>query len=68
MIALQDPDQTSECIALTIGVTEGTVDVPTAVQQMKARGVVAATVDAITTVLHGLFGGGGGGTPPTRRL
>ena len=64
VIALQHPDQTSECIALTIGVNEGTVDVPTAVGQMKARGVVGQTVDAITGVLHGLFGGG----PPTRRL
>ena len=66
VIALQDPDQTSECIALTIGVNEGTVDVPTAVGQMNARGVVGTAVDAITTVLHGLFGGGGG--TPTRRL
>ena len=64
VIALQDPDQTSECIALTIGVTEGTVDVPTAVQQMRSRGVVGQAVDAIGHVLQGLLGG----TPPTRRL
>ncbi len=68
VIALQSPEQTSECIAMTIGVNEGTVDVPTAVQQMRSRGVVGQTVDAITGVLHGLFGGGGGGPPPARRL
>ena len=68
VIALQSPEQTSECIALTIGVNEGTVDVPTAVQLMRARGVIGQTVDAISNVLHGLFGGGGGGGPPTRHL
>ncbi len=68
VIALQSPEQTSECIATTIGVNERVVDVPTAVEQMQKRGVVQATVDAIGGVLHGIFGGKNDPTPPGRRL
>ena len=52
VIALQDPDQTSECIALTIAANEGTgggAEAP--------GGGVAKPTGAIGAILHGLFGG-----------
>ncbi len=64
VIALQSPDQTSECIALTIGANEGTVDRPTAVVQMKNRGVVGSAIDAISGALFG----DKKDPPPTRHL
>ena len=66
VIALTDPDQTSACIARTIGLNEGTLDegptdVPTDVVAGEPRGVIGT----ITHALGGLFGGG---DPPSRRL
>ncbi len=60
VIALQSPDRTSECIALTIAANEGPVGGPA--EPPAGRGVVGA----ISGALHGLFGGGG--ATPTRRL
>jgi hypothetical protein len=51
VIALQSPEQTSECIALTIAANEGEPDLPTAA--VKGRGVVGSAIDAITGALFG---------------
>jgi hypothetical protein len=70
VIALQDPEETSECIALTVGINEGTIDMPTAKQQLEQRGVVARTIDSILGALTSLFGSdkGGGSSGHDRRL
>jgi hypothetical protein len=57
VITLQDPGETSECIALTIGINEGAVDLPGAKQQMQQRGVLGRTIDSIIGALALLFSG-----------
>jgi hypothetical protein len=56
VIVLQDPAETSECIALTIGLTEGALDLPSARRQMEQRGVLGRTIDSITNALKSLLG------------
>jgi hypothetical protein len=58
VITLQDPGETSECIALTIGMNEGAIDMPAAKKQLEQRGVVTRTIDSILGALSALFGGG----------
>src|SRR5205814_5124022 len=58
VIVLQSPDETSECIALAIGINEGVIDRPAAVQQMQKRGVVGRTIESITAALQKVFGDG----------
>lgn len=65
VIVLQDPGETSECIAMTIGLTEGRVDSSTAAEQLRSRGVVARTIDNILNALRGLTGNQGS-TPSDR--
>jgi hypothetical protein len=67
VIVLQDPAETSECIALTVGLTEGAVDLPSARQQLEQRGVLARTIDSITNALHSLFGSGASKPPDSDR-
>ena len=56
VILLQDPGETSECIALAIGLNEGRVDLPRAADQMAQRGVIATTIANITKSLASLVG------------
>ncbi len=60
VITLKDPGETSECIALTIGMNEGAIDMTGAKKQLEQRGVVTRTVDSILGALSSLFGGGKG--------
>jgi hypothetical protein len=55
---------------LTVGINEGTIDMPTAKQQLEQRGVVARTIDSILGALTSLFGSdkGGGSSGHDRRL
>jgi hypothetical protein len=57
VITLKDPGETSECIALTIGMNEGAIDLSAAKQQLQQRGVVARAIECITGALASLFGG-----------
>jgi hypothetical protein len=66
VILVQSPEQTSECIALAIGINEGAVDLPTAVGQMQGRGLVAKTIDGISQALRTMVGSDTG--PGSRRL
>jgi hypothetical protein len=68
VITLQDPDQTSECIALTIGMNEGAIDMSGAKNQLEQRGVVARTVESILSALSHLFGAGKSDPNRDRRL
>ena len=67
VIILQDPGETSECIALTIGMNEGTVDLPQAQQRMQQRGFMANTVQSLTNMFKSLFGAGKSGTSDSDR-
>jgi hypothetical protein len=70
VIKLDKPDDTSECIAMTIGLTEGVITLDQAQQHLASRGRVGSALDSLVKVIKGLFGGG----PPsdsasgTRRL
>jgi hypothetical protein len=71
VIKLDDPADTSECVALAIGINEGAVSLNDAAAALQRRGVVGRTVDRLTRVLGSLVPGGGGPTvtgPGTRRL
>ncbi|MDB5297855.1 MAG: hypothetical protein JWO31_3838 [Phycisphaerales bacterium] len=70
VIAIDSPEDTSECIGLTIGLTEGVVDPTAAKAQMAGRGVVGRTIDRITGALAGLVTTGPTVKPPPggRRL
>jgi hypothetical protein len=56
VIILQDPGETSECIALTIGMNEGTLDLPGATRRMQQRGLMARTIQSLTGAFQSLFG------------
>ena len=51
VIQLEDPADTSECIALTIGVNEGKVE------HLEQRGVVSKTIGRVTQALSSLWSG-----------
>jgi len=53
VIALADPDDTSESIAMAIGVTEGVVSRDQAQQQMAKRGKLAVAIDRILKSIGG---------------
>jgi hypothetical protein len=57
IIKLQSPDETSQCIALTIGLNEKTIDLPAAVTQMQKQGLLAKTIQSIHEALRSLLGG-----------
>jgi hypothetical protein len=70
VLSLQNPDDTSECIAMTIGLTEGVIGMDQAQQHLTKRGKVGSALDRLLHAIGGLFGGG---SPPnsitgTRRL
>lgn len=69
VLTLQDPDQTSESIALAIGANEGKLDVAgrpetNTLDTAKSPSVVGRAIDALT----GLLGGDKKDPPPTRHL
>jgi hypothetical protein len=57
VLALQDPDDTSECIAMTIGAAEGVITLDQAQQHMAKRGKLAAVIDRVTKAIGGIFHG-----------
>jgi hypothetical protein len=57
VIRLQSPEDTSECIALTIGVNEGAISVNDGVDHLRKRGVVQRTIDGVARALAGVFSG-----------
>src|SRR5207237_777743 len=57
VLRLQDPADTSESIALTIGLSEGTINPQQGVEHLQKRGVIANTINRITGALGVLFTG-----------
>jgi hypothetical protein len=51
VIQLESPEDTSECIGLTIGMNEGAIDAAGAREHMRKRGVVGRTIDRIAAAL-----------------
>jgi hypothetical protein len=51
VIKLESPEDTSECIGLTIGINEGAITMADAVAQMQRRGVVGGTIDRLSAAL-----------------
>ncbi len=69
VLRLDDPDDTSECIALTIGLTEGTIDADQAVGHLQKRGLVGRTIDRIRRALGPVLSAGTSAkSSDTRRL
>jgi hypothetical protein len=66
VILVPSPEQTSQCIALAIGLNEGVVDLPTAIGQMHKRGLIGQVVEGISHALHSLVSSDIG--PTSRRL
>jgi len=54
VIKLESPEDTSECIGLTIGMNEGAITMSDGVAQLQRRGLVARTVDRISQALGSL--------------
>jgi len=67
VIALDSPEDTSECIGMTIGMNEGTVSLDQAREQLQKRGVVGKTIDRLVSSLSGLWQKGPTITPPDGR-
>ena len=51
VLRLDDPDDTSESIALTIGLNEGAIDMSQGVQHMEKRGMVGRAIDRISRAI-----------------
>ncbi len=51
LLQLDSPEDTSESIALTIGLNEGAIDMSQGVEHMKKRGIVGRAVDRISRAL-----------------
>ena len=76
VIRLEDPNDTSESIALTIGVNEGVITVADGARQMRDRGVVGRTIDRLSSALSSVItgrdvrptDGSGSGAGRARRL
>lgn len=54
VIKLETPEDTSECIALTIGVNEGAITMNDGAEHLRRRGVVGRTIDRLTGALASL--------------
>lgn len=54
VLRLADPNDTSELIALTIGLNEGTIDVNEGVEHLRKTGASAKTVADVTSALQAL--------------
>jgi len=59
VILLDQPEDTSQCIALTIGVNEGTISMDEGLAQLQKKGVIGRTIDGIAHALSGILEGGG---------
>jgi hypothetical protein len=74
VLNLQDPNDTAECIAMTIGLNEGVVSLDQAQQHLATRHPGAGVIERIFGAIKNLFGASGSGdTSPlthtgTRRL
>lgn len=58
VIRLESPEDTSECIALTICVNEGAITASDGIEHLRRRGVVGRTIDRLTGVLSSLVPAG----------
>jgi hypothetical protein len=68
VIHLEDPQDTSECIALTIGINEGAITVADGARHLHKRGIVSRTIDRLSQALTGILPGGAtGGSSPSGR-
>lgn len=65
VLRLDNPNETSECIGLTIGVNEGAVNVEQGIEHLRAKGIVGRTIDAIRAALGSIVNGGP--AAPTKR-
>ncbi len=65
VLRLDNPNETSECIGLTIGVNEGAVNVEQGIEHLRAKGIVGRTIDAIRSALGSIVNGGP--ATPTKR-
>lgn len=65
VIQLDDPDDTSESIALAIGINEGVVDVANGLDHLQKQGLVTRAVQSVTRALTSLLPGHAT-TPPER--
>jgi len=63
VLRLAEPDDTSESIAMTIGMNEGVVTLPQAQEHLAKRGKVATAIDRLMKAIGHVFGGGG--SPPS---
>jgi hypothetical protein len=69
VIQLDSPEDTSECIALTIGMNEGVIDVTGGAEHLRERGLVGRTIDRVTRSLSAILPGGQSVRPDrSRRL
>lgn len=70
VLRLEDPNDTAECIAMTIGVNEGVVSLDQAQQTLAGRGKPTGVVQRIIGAIARLFGASEGSTSVTgtRRL
>jgi hypothetical protein len=66
IIRLERPEETSECIGLTIGVSEGVVSAGDGLEHLQKRGVVARTIDSVARVLSAIIPGTTTVTPSDR--
>jgi len=69
VIQLDDPEDTSQCIALAIGINEGTVNVEGGLDHLQKQGLVTRAIHSVTRALSSILPGHAT-TPPdrTRRL
>jgi hypothetical protein len=69
VIQLDDPHDTSESIALTIGVSEGAVSPAQGVDHLRQNrgGVVSRTIDRLAATLDSIFHRGGDPVDPNKR-
>ncbi len=62
VLTLENPDDTSECIAMTIGLNEGVIAIDQVQQHMAGRGKASGVIQRVLKAIGNLFGGG---SPPT---
>jgi hypothetical protein len=69
VIKLDDPEDTSECIALTIGISQGAITMDDGVEHLRKRGIVGQTIDRVTRALSWVLPGAATATASrSRRL
>jgi len=57
VLQLEDPQDTSECIALTIGINEGAITMNDGMEHLQTRGVVSRTIDRVSRALSAVLPG-----------